>query len=188
MGYQNLLCTLTILLLVSTALAQDDVISEEKQGFFSKILSAIKSLINKILGKSATEPADDRIVCETPYIRVGVECCLDSDENLICDKDEASTSTVAPTTSTTLLTTSTIVTTTSIAETTTTIACELNADCGNVTTERRCLAGSVYEQTMSPVCRSPGKPDAQCILRSSKLEYAIEKCAGSCIDGECVWV
>ena len=28
------------------------------------------------------------IVCNKPYIRVGADCCLDKDDNSICDKDE----------------------------------------------------------------------------------------------------
>src|SRR3989344_4186714 len=31
----------------------------------------------------------DTIVCNTPYIRVGTNCCLDKDNNKICDKDES---------------------------------------------------------------------------------------------------
>lgn len=30
----------------------------------------------------------DQIVCNAPYMQVGSECCLDSDNNKICDKDE----------------------------------------------------------------------------------------------------
>ncbi|MBD3163837.1 hypothetical protein GF323_01435 [Candidatus Woesearchaeota archaeon] len=31
----------------------------------------------------------DTIVCEQPYMQVGSECCLDKDNNKICDSDEA---------------------------------------------------------------------------------------------------
>ncbi len=30
----------------------------------------------------------EKIVCNAPYMRVGVSCCLDKDNNKICDKDE----------------------------------------------------------------------------------------------------
>ena len=33
------------------------------------------------------------IVCETPYIQVGKECCIDTDSNSICDKDKTQTKT-----------------------------------------------------------------------------------------------
>jgi len=29
------------------------------------------------------------VVCNRPYILVGVECCLDQNDNLVCDKDES---------------------------------------------------------------------------------------------------
>ena len=32
--------------------------------------------------------AKDKIVCNSPYIRMGLGCCLDSNDNNICDKDE----------------------------------------------------------------------------------------------------
>jgi len=36
-----------------------------------------------------TAPTDsDNFVCNKPYIQIGQECCLDNDDNAICDKDE----------------------------------------------------------------------------------------------------
>lgn len=32
--------------------------------------------------------SEKAVVCNEPYIRVGVECCLDKDNNNICDRDE----------------------------------------------------------------------------------------------------
>lgn len=32
--------------------------------------------------------SEKAVVCNAPYIRVGIECCLDSDENKICDRDQ----------------------------------------------------------------------------------------------------
>lgn len=43
----------------------------------------------------------EEVVCSSPYMRVGSECCLDSDSNGICDRDEAVSGTtyaVVPTT------------------------------------------------------------------------------------------
>src|SRR3989339_904104 len=37
--------------------------------------------------------SEKAIVCNTPYIRVGIECCLDQNDNKICDKDEGILST-----------------------------------------------------------------------------------------------
>ena len=33
-------------------------------------------------------PAQPGLVCNSPYIQVGAECCLDANSNKICDKDE----------------------------------------------------------------------------------------------------
>lgn len=37
----------------------------------------------------AAQEEKEEVVCNKPYIRVGTECCLDINENLICDKDES---------------------------------------------------------------------------------------------------
>ncbi|MFH0859889.1 MAG: hypothetical protein V1921_01680 [Candidatus Altiarchaeota archaeon] len=169
---------------MSTALAQET--AEEEQGFFSKIISSIKSFFSRLFG-SSEEPAGDGVVCEKPYIRVGIDCCLDANDNSICDSDEETTTSSVVTTSVSTTVSSTSTVTTSTTAPTTSIACNLNSDCGNVTVRRICNFGDVYEQTLSPVCRNPGKPNAQCTIRSSKLEYPLHECTGYCKDGECTW-
>ena len=63
-----------------------------------------------------------QVICDPPYILVGTECCLDVNENKICDVDETTTTTVATTvvttTETTIPTTSptTMITTTLIPQ------------------------------------------------------------------------
>ena len=42
-----------------------------------------------------------QVTCNKPYIKVGKECCLDINDNDICDKDETTTSTTRTTTTTT---------------------------------------------------------------------------------------
>jgi len=59
-----------------------------------------------------------QVICDPPYILVGTECCLDTNDNGICDKDETTT-TVATTVTTTAATTArttTVMTTTTIYE------------------------------------------------------------------------
>ncbi|MFC1691853.1 hypothetical protein ACFL0W_06765 [Nanoarchaeota archaeon] len=34
--------------------------------------------------------SEKAVICNKPYIRVGIECCLDQDDNKICDRDEPS--------------------------------------------------------------------------------------------------
>jgi len=56
-----------------------------------------------------------QVSCNPPYILVGTECCLDTNENGICDKDETTTTvttTVATTVATTARTTTLMTTTT----------------------------------------------------------------------------
>ena len=51
---------------------------------------------------------ESKVVCNKPYIRVGTTCCLDRDDNKICDIDDIITTTNATTTTTsTLITTNT---------------------------------------------------------------------------------
>ena len=43
----------------------------------------------------------EQVTCNKPYIKVGTECCLDQNDNEICDKDEVVTTTIISTTATT---------------------------------------------------------------------------------------
>lgn len=52
-------------------------------------LSACDVGVNK-LNDSAIERINSKaIVCNEPYIRYGASCCLDQNDNIICDEDEA---------------------------------------------------------------------------------------------------
>jgi hypothetical protein len=92
--------------------------------------------------------ADDIVECQRPYIRFGDGCCLDANNNGICDRDELPPDTTVTTAtvmvSTTLAPSTTLrQTTTTLATTTTTstlagcvesmlLECPLNRDCGGV--------------------------------------------------------
>ncbi|VVB78068.1 Uncharacterised protein [uncultured archaeon] len=41
------------------------------------------------ISENKVKEINNEITCNSPYIEVGNECCLDSNYNLICDKDEA---------------------------------------------------------------------------------------------------
>lgn len=47
-----------------------------------------KLLIILIIGLILISGCEKEVVCNKPYIQVGTECCLDSNDNSICDKDE----------------------------------------------------------------------------------------------------
>lgn len=131
------------------------------------------------------------VQCEPPHMRVGNECCLDINNNQICDLDEevveASTSTTNPEPlpqpvwipphSTTATTSST---------TTTSIACTMHTDCGEDWEYLRCYRGSVYSYVESPRCLHPGQLNAECTWKSDMTVY--EKCEQweTCVNAECV--
>ncbi len=85
----------------------------------------ILSVLSIILASGCVQEEkedSDGIVCNSPYIRVGMECCLDRNADGVCDADQTTSTrpTTAPTTSTTLPTTTTAPTTSSTLATTTT--------------------------------------------------------------------
>ncbi|MBU0761696.1 MAG: hypothetical protein KKD39_01610 [Candidatus Altiarchaeota archaeon] len=164
----------------------------------------VKDLTSKIKPEGG-----DESLCPVNYIQVGTDCCLDLNDNSICDKDEETETTYseAPTTveettstldeSTTLIeTTSTIQTTSTVLVTTTAppqIACSTNSDCGERREERICKDGDVYLQSISPYCRTPGSPQSECINKVSLSGQTIaspakpiDDCDEGCQDGFCL--
>jgi len=59
-------------------------------------------------------------VCNSPYILVGTDCCLDRNANKICDTDDTTTTILTTTTTTTTTRQTTTITTTTTTSTTTT--------------------------------------------------------------------
>ena len=47
--------------------------------------------VSKVSDKDLERISDKAVICNSPYIRVGIECCLDQNNNKICDKDETGT-------------------------------------------------------------------------------------------------
>ena len=105
-GHRTIILALTLIsisiLLSSTASAFS----------LSDLLDQLSRIINSILnpGEQGGSTGEETVVCTQPYIRVGRECCLDQNDNQICDRDEATETTTAttPTTQPTQQTTSTI--------------------------------------------------------------------------------
>lgn len=57
------------------------------RSIFIGVFLIIVSLV--LVACTPTQPSvPSQIVCNTPYILVGNECCLDKDSNAICDRDE----------------------------------------------------------------------------------------------------
>ena len=60
---------------------------KKERSIISFIISASVLFIILILAGCA-EQAQPQLVCNTPYILVGTSCCLDTNDNSICDSDE----------------------------------------------------------------------------------------------------
>lgn len=54
----------------------------------------------KLAKEIVSENIEKLVVCESPYIRYGTECCLDQNNNKICDNDEGTTTQPTPETPT----------------------------------------------------------------------------------------
>lgn len=171
------------------------------------IMEKIKSFINRIL--SIFNPSKKGVVCNPPYITVGKKCCLDKNNNRICDKDEAgaaraTTVSARPVATTTLSTTSraaaTTITATTQPATTTTfttsitqVTCSVNSECGAQTEKRVCYQGDLYLQRNSPICKKSGTPESYCIQKTSFVGASmttqakpIKICMNGCKDGDCL--
>src|SRR3989338_3771186 len=65
---------------------------------FLLILSSCENLdlnkvdLNQFSDKDLKIISDKGVICDLPYIRVGLECCLDSDKNSICDNQNLNSS------------------------------------------------------------------------------------------------
>jgi len=125
------------------------------------------------------------LVCNKPYILVGADCCLDRDNNSICDVDETTISIM-------ITTTSIVDKITTIPTTTSTmgaIECNTNADCGingkKIVKYYTCLPTlneNIYRRYIEYSCRNPGlhPPNvldlkSQKLLRPVKMEILVLK-------------
>ncbi len=95
------------------------------------------------------------LVCNPPYMRFGLGCCLDSDGNGICDSDET-----AETTSTTTLRSF--------------VLCKRDGDCGPTRVEYECRGRSLYRLTITHFCRKPGSTASTC--ETAYTEELVEEC------------
>jgi|GEM_PF-5255150 len=132
-----------------------------------------------------TEPLDDGIVCDAPYIRVGGDCCLDANGNRICDEHEKKTTTTAKE-----------MPTTTVAQTTTTVAlaqaeCSSDGDCPADELLVICSGDDVVKLDIKYSCADAGKATAHCegSTVATKLDTcdANEECyAGVCVDQDTI--
>lgn len=109
-----------------------------------------------------------------------------------CQTTTSRTSTTAALPSSTSTTTSTTTTTTTTT-TTIPVACRDNGDCGIPIEKKVCYMGNVYVQTITPMCKLPGKTTSYCVERitwngasfSTELP-PYEECSDGCVNGTCI--
>ena len=183
-GFAIIMAGLVLLAAVATAVSQDS-----NRGLFDSIMDLIRALLLK-LGIGSDLPATTTTTepCPQPYIFVGNGCCVDANNNGICDSEEMATTTtttiprppstsISTTTSTTVSTTSTTTTSTT---TTLKIRCKVNQDCGETLEERVCWYDGIYSKTTTKICGNPGRPAAFCKEKVIMGITPIVKCVNRC--------
>lgn len=108
---------------------------------------------------STTTSSLEAIVCEPPYMRFGMGCCLDKNVNDICDSDEVDEM---------------ISTTTTVVEF---IRCKKDSDCGPTRIEYRCDANTLVKQTITNFCLDAGTYKSVCEPKA--MDEVINKCEPS---------
>ncbi|MBU0763166.1 MAG: hypothetical protein KKD39_09090 [Candidatus Altiarchaeota archaeon] len=140
----------------------------------SIIIVLASGCVENLLGsKKGTQ---SEIVCDPPYLRVGADCCLDRDQNRICDRDEQ------PVRATTLP----VRTTTAPARTQTTVAvpslCSSDSDCSGPSEMVVCRGSQVVKVAIGYVCNNPATVRAECVGKTDVT--VLQTCAS---DEVCVW-
>jgi hypothetical protein len=120
--------------------------------------------VKDLIPKKTGETQETGSSCDKPYIRVGSECCLDNDDNGICDSDEEETTTTEPETDTTDTTQPPEPTTTVRATTTTAVT----------------LPEQATTTTASPTTTAPQAASCSDGVQNGNEEYA--DCGGTCSD------
>jgi len=125
----------------------------------------------------------ERVVCNPPYIRVGRECCLDRNENGICDRDEPAGTTLAgeetattegtvpETAPPTIQATTTIIVPTTIPQVTTTV---------QTAKHKACVVVDKYGTKKCQLVAGAGPNECSDDFSCLKISN------GKCVDGACV--
>lgn len=140
-------------------------------GCVANIEDLSKEDIQKIAGGLSEEDIDKLVACKPPYMRFATSCCLDQNNNSICDNDERNDTKKFPdieinpdvdidvdiefpSPTSTIPTTTTTSTTTSTAPSTTTSSTTIPTT--STTTAQQC------DPSYPTVCIPPYPPDLNC--------------------------
>ncbi|MCX6695912.1 MAG: hypothetical protein NTU61_06420 [Candidatus Altiarchaeota archaeon] len=184
-GIKILMKRITTVFVLFIFLASMASAASEK-GIIDQIMDLIRGILSKVglWSPPTTTTTSTLPLCNPPYIQDGDSCCLDANNNGVCDGvEEITTTTVTTTTSTSTSTTSTTSTTTS---TTLKINCYSNIDCGESKEEYVCHNDNVYSKRTSFICMSPGTPSSKCVERQVQDNTPLIKCMHGCAEGKCV--
>jgi hypothetical protein len=112
---------------------------------------------------STTTSSTTAIICNPPYIRFGLGCCMDTDSNSVCDSDDSTT-----TTTTTLPF----------------VFCKRDVECGNPKIEYGCKENDVVKLSFYYTCVNAGRTSSYC--DSEVFEELVDKCTPElqCVKGK----
>lgn len=101
------------------------------------------------------------VICQRPYMRFGLGCCLDTDGNGICDLDETPSTTLSDY-----------------------VICHRDSDCGPTRVEYACRMGDVHRITIDNTCIRAGEPGSAC--DRSVLDELVDACGQleHCVGGK----
>lgn len=85
---KKLLYLQLIVLLLIVLMLISGCTPELEQELKEKYEPEIKAMINQTVHEAISSINESKIVCNPPYIRHAEDCCLDVDNNSICDSDE----------------------------------------------------------------------------------------------------
>ncbi len=108
---------------------------------------------------SSTTTTLELLVCERPYMRFGMGCCLDVNDNSICDDDELKT------------------TTTTLSDY---IRCNDDLECGKTRIEYKCVEKEAHRLTIDHFCLNAGTRASVC--ETNVVDDLVKICA---VDEQC---
>lgn len=185
--------TVAVVAMLTAAFAEAK--TTKSTGIVDRVIDFIKGIVNAILNAitgskattTTTKPTTTAPLCSPPYIQVGKRCCMDGNNNGICDTDEVTTTAATTVATTTTRQTTTRATTTTEQTTTTTtlvIKCNTNIDCGTPLDVNICYEKAIYKLTDIPMCKNRGTPESYCyIYRSGTSPYGYTQKVRDCESG-----
>jgi hypothetical protein len=149
---------LPILIALTSHNQEEVVVESEMEGMGAATTTSTSSTMTSTTSTSSstsvTSTTQQQIVCTSPYIRFGLGCCLDTNNNSICDPDEPEETT-----------------TTTLADY---IRCFNDLDCGPTRVEYKCVENDLFRVSVTHFCRNAGSRASSC--ETHKVEDLVDYC------------